>query len=102
MSDPGVGRRTRVMVIFGGRSAEHDVSRVTAVAVAKALDPERYDVIPVAIGTDGQWHAADDAAALLAAGRELLPAAFAGLPAASVKDSAEVIEPSSSACRSAL
>ena len=76
MSDPGVGRRTRVMVIFGGRSAEHDVSRVTAVAVAKALDPERYDVIPVAITTDGQWHAADDAAALLAAGRELLPAAF--------------------------
>lgn len=69
-------RRTRVMVIFGGRSAEHDVSRVTAVAVAKALDPERYDVIPVAITTDGQWHAADDAAALLAAGRELLPAAF--------------------------
>lgn len=68
--------RTRVLVIFGGRSAEHDVSRVTAVAVAKALDPDRYEVVPVAITTDGQWHAAEEAAALLAAGPELLPAAF--------------------------
>ncbi len=68
--------RTRVLLIFGGRSAEHDVSRVTAVAVAKALDPDRYEVVPVAITTDGQWHAAEDAAALLAAGPELLPAAF--------------------------
>jgi D-alanine-D-alanine ligase len=71
-----VTRRTRVMVIFGGRSAEHDVSRVTAVAVAQALDPERYEVVPVAITTDGQWHAADEAAALLAAGTAELPAAF--------------------------
>ncbi len=68
--------RTRVMLIFGGRSAEHDVSRATAVAVARALDPERYEVIPVAITTDGQWHAAEAAAALLAAGPEALPAAF--------------------------
>jgi len=68
--------RMRVLVIFGGRSAEHDVSRVTAVAVAKALDPDRYEVVPVAITTDGQWHAADEAAALLAAGPELLPAAL--------------------------
>ncbi len=64
------------MVIFGGRSAEHDVSRATAVAVAKALDPARYEVIPVAITTDGQWHAAEAAAELLAAGPERLPAAF--------------------------
>ncbi len=70
------GPRTRVMVIFGGRSAEHDVSRVTAVAVAKALDPERYEVVPVAITTNGEWHAADEAGALLAAGAAALPAAF--------------------------
>ena len=76
MSEARPSTRLRVMLIFGGRSAEHDVSRVTAVAVAKALDPERYDVIPVAITTDGQWHAADDAAALLAAGAESLPDAF--------------------------
>ena len=43
------------MLLFGGRSAEHDVSRVTAVAVAKALDPDRYEVVPVGITTDGRW-----------------------------------------------
>ena len=54
-------RRLRVLLLFGGRSAEHDVSRVTAVAVAKALDPERYDVVPVGITTDGRWVLARDA-----------------------------------------
>ena len=34
--------KRRVLLIFGGRSAEHDVSRVTATSVARALDPERY------------------------------------------------------------
>ena len=31
-------KRRRVLMLFGGRSAEHDVSRATAVAVASALD----------------------------------------------------------------
>ncbi len=48
-------KRLRVMLVFGGRSAEHDVSRVTAVAVARALDPARYEVVPVAITREGQW-----------------------------------------------
>jgi D-alanine-D-alanine ligase len=69
--------RIRVMLLFGGRSAEHDVSRVTAVAVAKALDPERYDVVPVGITTDGRWVLARDARAMLESGRDALPAAFA-------------------------
>ena len=54
-------RRQRVLLLFGGRSAEHDVSRVTAVAVARALDRTRYDVVPVAITTDGRWLLADSA-----------------------------------------
>ncbi len=68
--------RTRVLLLFGGRSAEHDVSRVTAVAVARALDPAKYDVVPVAITTEGQWLLADDARALLANTRGALPVAF--------------------------
>jgi D-alanine-D-alanine ligase len=64
------------MVLFGGRSAEHDVSRVTAVAVARALDPDRYEVVPVGITTDGRWLAGGEAAALMAAGPEALPGAF--------------------------
>jgi D-alanine--D-alanine ligase len=65
------------MLLFGGQSAEHDVSRVTAVAVARALDPARYDVVPVGITTDGRWMLAGEAQKILAAGRGALPAAFA-------------------------
>ncbi|NCC37203.1 MAG: D-alanine--D-alanine ligase A, partial [Chloroflexia bacterium] len=38
-------RRT-VAVLFGGQSGEHEVSLVSAHAVMKALDPEKYDVLP--------------------------------------------------------
>ena len=69
--------RRRVLLLFGGRSAEHDVSRVTAVAVARALDPEKYEVVPVAITTDGRWLLADGARRQLEAGTAALPPAFA-------------------------
>src|SRR6266481_5506665 len=59
---PPPDRRLRIMLLFGGQSAEHDVSRVSAVAVARALDPDRYDVVPVAITRaaleTGQWPSA--------------------------------------------
>lgn len=73
----GASARRRVLLLFGGRSAEHDVSRVTAVAVARALDPAKYEVVPVAITTDGRWLLADEARAQLAGARDALPAAFA-------------------------
>jgi len=44
-----------VVVLFGGRSAEHDVSRVSAANVVAALDPQRYEIVPVGIGRDGTW-----------------------------------------------
>lgn len=69
--------RLRVLLLFGGRSAEHDVSRVSAVAVARALDPARYDVIPVGITREGRWVTADAARAAIAAGLDALPDAFA-------------------------
>lgn len=72
-----MGERLRVMLLFGGRSAEHDVSRVTAVAVAKALDPTRYDVVPVAITTEGRWLLAGEAREALRQGAHALPEAFA-------------------------
>jgi D-alanine-D-alanine ligase len=68
--------RIRILLLFGGRSAEHDVSRVTAAAVARALDPARYDVVPVAITTDGRWLLADAARRAIAAGPAALPSAF--------------------------
>jgi D-alanine-D-alanine ligase len=72
-----VAERRRVLLLFGGRSAEHDVSRVTAVAVARALDRERYDVVPVAITTDGRWLLAESAQRAIESGPAALPSAFA-------------------------
>ena len=43
-------------VIFGGRSAEHEVSVVSAHSVLAALDPERYEVITIGIDKTGRWH----------------------------------------------
>ncbi len=71
------GRRLKVLLLFGGRSAEHDVSRSTAVAVARALDPRRYEVVPVAITKDGNWLLAGEARAALERGASALPRAFA-------------------------
>jgi D-alanine-D-alanine ligase len=49
-------RKVRVLLIFGGRSAEHQVSVVSAASVTAALDRSRYDVIPVGIDQRGRWH----------------------------------------------
>jgi D-alanine-D-alanine ligase len=50
-----VSRRLRVALLAGGRSSEHDISLLSARSVLEALDPERYDVVNVAIGRDGRW-----------------------------------------------
>ncbi len=48
-------RRVRVAVVFGGRSSEHGISCVTAGSVLRAIDPERYEVVPIGITMDGRW-----------------------------------------------
>ena len=47
--------RTRIAVVFGGRSGEHSISCATAASVLRALDRERYDVLPVGITRAGRW-----------------------------------------------
>ena len=47
--------RTRLVVLFGGQSAEHDVSRVTARHVLTAADPDRYDLVAIGITREGTW-----------------------------------------------
>jgi D-alanine-D-alanine ligase len=68
--------RIKLVVLFGGRSAEHEVSRVTASHVLAAVDPRRYDVVAVAIDREGRWHLAEEAMAALARGPEALPDAL--------------------------
>jgi D-alanine-D-alanine ligase len=50
-----VKQRLRVAVLAGGRSSEHEISLASARSVLESLDPERYDVVTVAIGRDGRW-----------------------------------------------
>ena len=51
--------RIKVAVVYGGRSSEHGISVVSAGSVIAALDPERYEVIPVGITTEGRWIVTD-------------------------------------------
>ena len=48
------GRKTRVAIVFGGRSPEHAVSCSTAASVLAAIDREKYDVVPIGIARDGR------------------------------------------------
>ena len=66
----------RVLLLFGGRSAEHDVSRVSAVAAAISLDPTRYEVLPVAINRSGEWLLATETQKFIDGPREIVPDSF--------------------------
>ncbi|MCH5641805.1 MULTISPECIES: D-alanine--D-alanine ligase family protein [unclassified Gordonia (in: high G+C Gram-positive bacteria)] len=61
----------RLVVLFGGASAEHDVSRVTAAHVLGAADRTKYDLVPIGIAKDGTWLRNDKAVAALADGTPL-------------------------------
>jgi D-alanine-D-alanine ligase len=52
-------RKIKVGLLFGGRSAEHEVSRASAANVLRALDPDRYEVSLIGIARDGRWLACD-------------------------------------------
>jgi D-alanine-D-alanine ligase len=65
-------RKVRVAVLFGGRSTEHSISCITAGSVLAALDPQRYDVVPIGITREGRWVlASDDPAEFQVRGAEL-------------------------------
>ena len=48
--------KLKVGVIFGGRSGEHEVSLISATSVISALDPNKYDVVPIGITKQGTWN----------------------------------------------
>jgi len=53
------GKRVAVALLFGGRSAEHEVSRSSAANVYRALRSDHYDVSLIGISKAGQWHLVD-------------------------------------------
>ncbi|HSO24946.1 MAG TPA: D-alanine--D-alanine ligase family protein [Chondromyces sp.] len=58
--------RLRIALVFGGRSAEHEVSVVSARSIDRALDRERYEVVPMAIDRFGRWADAETSERVLA------------------------------------
>jgi D-alanine-D-alanine ligase len=64
MTEPG-GDKVRVGVLFGGQSAEHEVSLQSAKNIVEAIDPEKYDVVLIGIDRQGRWHLADKSRFLL-------------------------------------
>lgn len=63
--------RIRLVVLFGGISAEHEVSCTSAAHLLAAADRSRYDLVPIGITRDGVWVRQDEASAALAAGAPL-------------------------------
>ncbi|MFZ5647289.1 MAG: D-alanine--D-alanine ligase [Bacillota bacterium] len=74
-------QKKRVVLLFGGRSGEHEVSINSAASVMEALDREKYDVIPVAITREGRWLAGVDPAMMAAGSGPAVTAREVFLPA---------------------
>ena len=71
--------KSRIAVVFGGRSGEHDVSVRSAKAVIENIDKSKYSVIPIAIDHSGHWLDPKESA-------RLLPAATTELIASDVSE----------------
>lgn len=84
-------KKTRIAVLFGGRSGEHEVSLVSAKSVLAVLDPAKYDIFEVGITHDGQWLTGENARDLLEKGdlHKLTPCTI--LPDASSKPAIYVL-----------
>ena len=67
------GQKIRVGILFGGRSGEHEISLLSAASlVFKAIDQNRYEVVPIGITKQGRWVTSADAERLLT-GKPLEP-----------------------------
>ncbi len=77
-----MARKIRLGLIFGGRSAEHEVSLMSARSVLNAIDREKYDVTLIGITKQGKWVAGGDPLKALASGdvAQMHEAALLGEP----------------------
>lgn len=66
-----MNKKIRIGILFGGRSAEHEVSLVSATSVIDALDKSKYEVIPIGITLDGRWISSKDAINILKSRKNL-------------------------------
>ncbi|MCK5366676.1 MAG: D-alanine--D-alanine ligase A, partial [Gammaproteobacteria bacterium] len=64
-------KRLRVGILFGGRSAEHEVSVRSALSVMQAMDRDKYELVPIGVSKAGEWRRLD-AGALEGSARTLV------------------------------
>ena len=69
-------QKLRVGVLFGGRSGEHEVSLLSAASILKAIDRERFEVVPVGINKQGRWLVSGEAERLLGGASDNTPSAL--------------------------
>src|SRR6185503_1914508 len=58
-------KKLRVGILFGGRSGEHEISLLSAASVFKAIDKEKFEVVPIGITKEGRWVTSAEAERLL-------------------------------------
>ena len=58
-------KRTRVVLLFGGRSAEHEVSILSARSIAGAAPKQRFDIVPICIAKNGSFLPPEQSAQIL-------------------------------------
>ena len=54
-------KKLRVALLFGGKSAEHEISLISARNIVAAMDKNKYDVVAIGIDKQGRWHLDEDA-----------------------------------------
>ena len=62
-------KKIRVGIIFGGRSGEHEVSFCSASSIIKAIDKDKYTVVPIGITKEGRWISPQDSELALKSGK---------------------------------
>jgi D-alanine-D-alanine ligase len=66
-------RKIRVGIVFGGRSGEHEVSLTSAQGIMKAIDTDKYEVVPIGITKEGRWMVGGDPMRALRAAADMPP-----------------------------
>jgi D-alanine-D-alanine ligase len=81
-------RKVRVGILFGGKSGEHEISLLSAQSVMRAMDQDKYDIVPIGITSEGRWLTGGDPLKTLTGGQvtmhELLEAPVIHHPASEV------------------
>jgi len=68
-----MARKIRVGILFGGRSAEHEVSLQSAKNIISAIDPNKYELVLIGIDRKGRWHLNEESRFLLPTSQSRLP-----------------------------